>query len=412
MKLFKLGLAILFASVMTLGCKTSDETTISTTSTGGTIEMKVVASSTASNNISFAVGQATATNLTSLKYFIRDIKLCQSLTVSGSGYSGQSGCIWLYTATETPDYDSYLADQALADTTNYIDLMTRAGRDKLNKTVTLTAEDVGSYYWGIIDWYRPIKVTGTVTLADGSGSLYTKSGTTITESGTGIGATYVTQVTGTATEPAAEAIVVLPNGGNWFRFQSPLVITDAHIADQTSFALKLVFNPEGIIKGYSSSTRTGVGIKDTGTGAVIHVPMLDLAPVAHQAGDTVKKESYLLTYAGSTITPVTIRVELYYLASDSAKTIYGVEGKYLYTADSTGELGDFYKTSYIETGTGGAIEFQDWAKVSFLTGFTRLTTAGETGTATLNCASSYGFGSCTSGTLAVTTKLVSVSTVE
>ncbi|MDX2470691.1 MAG: hypothetical protein QNL04_08980 [SAR324 cluster bacterium] len=256
-----------------------------------------------------------------------------------------------------------------------------------------------------------LKVTAQVTLNDTT-SLYTKSGTTVTESGSGLSATYVTEVTGTDTAPAEESIVVLANGGNWFRFQSPLVISDANITDETSFALKLVFNPEGIIKGYTSSSRTGLGISDTGTNAVIHVPMLDLAPIAHEVGDTVMKESYLLTYAGSTITPVTIRLELYYLDSDSAKTIYGVEGKYLYTTDSTDELGDFYKTSYTETATSGTIEFQNWAQVSFLTGFTRLTSVGETGTASLNCSSSYGFGSCTSGTLSVTTELISDAAIE
>jgi hypothetical protein len=415
----KIALIIFLPLLLSPGCQESDDANI-TTDQGGTLEMELVTSNATSAKLAQAVGQATATNLSSLKYFIQNITICQELTVNGSGYSGKSGCLVLYSSENTPDYDTYLAPEASADTTNYIDLVSAEGKAKLKKSTTLTSSDVGSYYWGVIDWYRPIKVTAQVTLNDNT-SLFTKTGTTVLESGTGIGATYVTQITGSATEPAEESIdatepaeesiVVLPNGGNWFRFQEPFEITQADITDQTAFSLKLVFNPEGIIKGYTNSTRTGVGIHDTVTDAVIHVPMLDLAPVAHKVGDSVKKESYLLKYTGNDITPLNIRLELYYLASDAEKTIYAVEGKYIYTADSTGELGDFYKTSYVET-TTGVTQFQDWDRKAFVTDFTRLSIAGETGTAKLNCESSYGFGSCTTSTLDVTTDLVSVSTVE
>ncbi|MDX2470692.1 MAG: hypothetical protein QNL04_08985 [SAR324 cluster bacterium] len=187
MKIVKTLFIILMALGVSSGCNSGNSDSTSTI-TGGTIEMEVVASATSSGNVSYSVGQATAANLSSLKYFIRDIKICQDLTVNGSGYSGQSGCIWLYTSANSPDYDTYLSDEAAADSTNYIDLMTTAGRAKLNKTVTLTSDDAGSYYWGVIDWYRPIKVTAQVTLNDTT-SLYTKSGTTVTESGSGLSAT-------------------------------------------------------------------------------------------------------------------------------------------------------------------------------------------------------------------------------
>ena len=410
MKSLKVFCFVTLVLLFTLGCKSSDSS--SSGSSAGSVELLLLANGTTSaNRLDQAVGQASATQLTSLKYFIRDIKICESLTVDGSGYSGQSGCLSLYSSSATVDYDTYLADEALADTANYIDLMTAEGRSRLNSTVTLDASHARSYQWGIIDWYRPIKATAQVTLNDGN-ILYTKAGTTVTESGSGLNSTYLTEVTGMATAPAEESIVVLSNGGSWFRFQSPFVISTDDINLGTSFELKLVFNPEGIIKGYTSSTRTGLGIKDSGTQTVIHVPMLNLTPVAHAAGDQVMKESYLLKYTGAEITPTNIRLELFYLESDSSKTIYGVEATYLYTTSSTDELGDFYKTSYITTATGGTIEFEDWSQTAFLTNFTRLSAAGDTGTATLKCSSSSGFGSCNSGTLNVTTELLSIGAVN
>ena len=413
MKRLMIGFFVIAALTLSLGCKkTTNEDTASTSTS--TIELKILSSTSsasASGQLAQAIGQATATQLSSLKYFIRDIKICKTLEVNGSGYSGQSGCLSLYTASVTADYDTYLAAEALADTTSYIDLMSSTGRAKLQKAVSLTETHVGSYNWGIIDWYRPVKVTAQVGLNDGT-SLYTKTGRTTLVSGTGINAVYVTEADNMEVGPASESIIVLPNGGNWFKFQSPFVITAEDITAGTTFNLELAFNPEGIIKGYTQSTQTGLGIRDPVSQSVILVPMLDLVPIAHKAGDLVMKESYLLKYTGATITPLNIRLELYYLSSDTAKTVYGVEGKYLYTASSTGSVGEFYKTSYVTTAADGTLEFQDWAKTSFVTGFTRLTTAGDRSTAKLSCSATHGFGSCTTGSLDVTTELISVGAAQ
>ena len=380
---------LVFSLFALMGCGGNEEETNSVssdaTTSSASLELKVTPSKVSSSSASVAVGQNGPAELTSLKYFIRSIAICQSLTPAGSGY---------------------LADDALADSTNYVDLLTAEGRAALNTSITLTDADVGKYKWGMIDWYRPIKFTGSVTLNNGT-TLYTKAGTTALETTD----TYLTTATDLTTGPAEETIVVLNNGGNWFRFATAFEITQQDIVDQTSFTLNLVFNPTGIIKGYQSSSRTGLGLKDS-AGYVLNMPMLDLAPVVRASTDTVMKESYLLDYTGSTITPMQVRLELYYLLSDATKSIYGVDGKYLYNSTSTGELGDFYKTSSVSEATDGTLSFADWSGVAFLQDFTRLTNVGDTGTANLNCGASYGYDVCTSGTLPVTTTLTGVLQVD
>lgn len=65
------------------------------------------------------VGSPAAMDLKSLKYYVSSIQLCQNVTAMGSGYSNTEGCINLYQnqGDGSPDYNSYDATAAMADTT-------------------------------------------------------------------------------------------------------------------------------------------------------------------------------------------------------------------------------------------------------------------------------------------------------
>lgn len=93
--------------------------------------------------------------------------------------------------------------------------------------------------------------------------------------------------------PAEEAVVLLGNGGNWFKFQAPLTITEDDIAERRAWVLDLVFNPDGIMKATNSiaqiAERDAQGTFVRG----IAVPMLDLAPVPHRSTETIVRESYV-----------------------------------------------------------------------------------------------------------------------
>ena len=141
--------------------------------------------------LSTAGGAAAGTGgLTSLKYYIESIIICQSLTTSGSGFSDQTGCSTLYTgATESvlnptsgqtlpPDYATQ-STHAAGVTTGYIDLMSDTDRAKIAASSGSVA--AGSYNWGLVNWAYPIKVTATIPVA----GLYTQAATVTNTSGPG-----------------------------------------------------------------------------------------------------------------------------------------------------------------------------------------------------------------------------------
>ena len=137
------------------------------------------------NQQALDVGSPTAASLKSLKYYIISIQLCESLEVMGSAYNNPQGCIAIYQAdvAGAPDYGSYLATQAKDDNTpgRFVDLMTAAGQATLRRPVSLEVpiaaplpdggaapetdagampmSKAGVYRYGLINFYRPIKVT-------------------------------------------------------------------------------------------------------------------------------------------------------------------------------------------------------------------------------------------------------------
>jgi hypothetical protein len=309
-------------------------------------------------------GAARGPALSSLKYLIRDISLCETVETTGSGYNNPQRCISLYQGPldglvyDPRDDFTPLAAEARARTSGYVDLLDPASRAALSVTTALRPEHAHAYSYGIITWALPIKLTAEVSLADGS-TLYTHDGVTTSQLvGSDNYRDYFTvPSTSLASGPAEEAVVLLPNGGNWFKLQTPLQISDADLAASRAITLDLVFNPDGIVKGYAGDRATGA-LRELGDGGVplrgISVPMLDLAPVAHYADQRVVRESYqgpLLVGADA----FDVRIEVYSVEGDPTRAVYGVDVKSLVNEGTTTVPPELFKASYAERAPDGSI---------------------------------------------------------
>jgi hypothetical protein len=248
--------------------------------------------------IAAAIGAASASGLESLKYHIGSIAICEDLDVSGSGFQNPRGCLSVFQSDPgayqygLQDDWTPLATQARQSDDGFVDLLSASSRATLGGSTTLTYDHVRSYNYGIINWALPIKVKATVPLSDGT-TLYTHDGTsTFTVNSSNNSREYFTAPSASLLSgPAEEAVVILPNGGNWFKFQAPLTITEEDIKERRSFVLDLVFNPDGIVKGAANGAAMPTQIRESdaqgSTVRGIAVPMLDLAPIAHRATETV-----------------------------------------------------------------------------------------------------------------------------
>jgi len=363
------------------------------------IQMRIAAPAEVSGGglglLAFSGGAAQRPGLESLEYHISSVQICESMQVSGSGFNNPSGCLELYRGNE--DGLSYaldadwtpLADAARASNAGFINLLSPTARETLSGITALGAEHVRSYNYGIITWALPIKVKATLPLGDGT-FLYTHDGVTSFQT---IGVDnyrdyFTTPSTSLALPPAETAVVLLGNGGNWFKFQNPLTITQADIDERREWVLDLVFNPEGIVKGYASDGSGNGNLReqgDAGVGRGITVPMLDLAPVPHRATEEVVRESYR-AHVSLGAQSFDARIELYSVAGDPNGTVYGVDAKTLVTSESTSLPPELSKISYVVVETDGSLSFQSFTGASIISGFRRVAEPLGTTAASLRCA--------------------------
>jgi hypothetical protein len=349
------------------------------------------------NFLAFAGGGAPMRpGVDSLEYYIFSVQICESLDASGSGFNNASGCLELYSGDRS--HLSYelgadwtpLADEARGLTTGFVDLLDPTARETLNATTELGSEHVRSYNYGIITWSLPVKVKATIPLGDGT-FLYTHDGeTTFNTVGADSFRHYYTRAaTPLATAPAEKAVVLLPNGGNWFKFQNPLTITQADIDERRQWVLDLVFNPDGIVKGYAGGGVSNGNLEEhDGDGTpvrAITVPLLDLAPIPHRQDEQVVRESYV-AHVNLGSQGFDLRLELYSVDSDPDHTVYGVDVKTLVTAESTSAPSEAAKVSYVVPGDDGSLTFQSFTTSPIIRGFHRLENELETTSAVIKCA--------------------------
>ena len=405
----------------------------STPASGSTISTRMTVSPTSGaaggpKTTSLVLGGTTAASLVSMKYFIKNIVICEEMETNGTATGNSKGCLTIYSVPENPAYAytpqdtdfTHLADAARKSDEGFVDLMNATSRATLTKSTPLTKEHVHGYSYGAIYWNLPVKLTASIPMADGS-TYYTHDGPTVrTVVGNDGFVAYPTVTPGALTDgPAEEATILHPNGGTWFKFQAPLVVTQKDLDDKVGYVLDLTFNPDGLVKGSSWGGPPPSIVEGGAQPRSIIVPMLDLTPVPHRATESVTKETYVANVkAGDD--DFDVRLELYYVKEDPKKTIYGVSAKTLVNARSTTTVSDFQKVSFLDTKDSGAIDFQAYDKTPMLTGFKRGTKAGDTSPATLHCAhygdangSSAGvlFSGCDANGAPLTFTLTSISSL-
>lgn len=376
-------------------CEGSNHSEGSERADGARVETRLSAAGAerAGYALKFRAGAASSTGLESLKYQITSIQICESLETSGSAFHNPVGCLSLYEHDDARlhyelDGDwRALADVARGTDEGFVDLLDDSSRAQLAGSTKLRKENARSYHYGVINWSLPIKVKATVTMSDGS-QLYTHDGETRVET---IGVDnwrshFTAPMTPLSSAPAEEAVVLLPNGGNWFKFQSPFVISEEDIASERAFVLDLVFNPDGIVKGYSDSSALG-SISQRGAGGEhvhdIAVPMLDLAPVPHRASEQVMRESYRGTVALSD-SSFDLRIELYYLEGDASETVYGADAKALVNAGTRAVPPELTKISFLERAPDGSLTMLAHRRTPVISGLRRV--AGESGSTRVSLA--------------------------
>jgi hypothetical protein len=378
------------------------------------IQMRIAApvAPTAQGNhlLAFTGGGAVRPGLVNLEYYIYAVSICESLEPSGSGFSNPSGCLQLYSGDQSRfSYDingdwTHLADEARATDDGFVDLLDPSSRAALGNTTALGSSEVRSYHYGIITWSLPIKVKATIPLGDGS-FLYTHDGTTTYQI---IGADhykdyYTSPAIPLDVGPAEKAVVILGNGGNWFQFQNPLTITQEDLDQKRQWVLDLVFNPEGIVKGFSGEGSSRGNLREQSEAGAqlrgITVPMLDLAPVPHRADQEVERESYIANVqAGSQ--NVDTRIELYSVAGDPSATVYGVDVKTLVRPEGHSVPPEISKISSLATESDGSLSFKSFSGTSVISGFHRVAEEHGTTHATLVCAG-YGNSAAANGGAAI-----------
>lgn len=301
-------------------------------------------------SLSFAAGDSassTLSSLSSLKYIFGGMQICESLDVNGSAFNGGVNCISLYSSTvgdpttitqgTFPDYSSQSTD-----------LMDLGSISSFNNAASGKMK-AGSYNYVTVNWAPYISVKGSVPI--GGTTLRTQSCTVDTSNGMCKSSTSLASAVSDS-----EAIVKSANGGSWFKFQNPFVISADDVSHNTQYIIDMVFNPEGAIAG-SKNLSPGGGfyygqISDvdpsTVAGDVIYVPMIQLTPVPRKSSDTVSKETYHISLPANA---GTARLELYYIKSDSNKTVYGVNLMTLLTSTQEGSATSIDYGSKISTMT-------------------------------------------------------------
>ena len=286
--------------------------------------------------------------------------------------------------------------------------MTADGQALLKKPVKIDSSMVGSYKYGMIDFFRPIKATAVFNPLSGSDKFYTKAVSTIVDGGTDGGGRKVeySRVGDTKTGPAEETVYMLDNGGVWFPFPTPFVISDADIAAKTSLSMDLVFNPADFGKASLPGGAAGACTEPSGN----HPPIMDLAncvtvdmpyvrmnPAPRKSGTKTYKEVYTVAnYDTHSASTSDLRVEIYY--NDSNKdAILGVDSTTVMKGTATSNSANIVSAlSVSQAGTiaasNAAVTLRDYTGADSMTGLVRRTG----GNVSISCATFTG-GLCTAG---------------
>lgn len=285
--------------------------------TPGTVKVDFVnTSDTALRMQRYAV---TPASLLSLQYNLLSVSLYEDLKVSGTAWSpsddpAKQATLTLYSSDQNVSEEAYLAygfTEALADTTNYVDMVDpEAVASQLSFSLTIDESTDGkSFQWVVVGWMRPIKFRAEFIdqQGDGTTKLYSKTASNCPS----FDGRNFSVMDSLMSEPEAElTTIVLNNGGYFTRLAEPIVI-DSTKAYRVLFG----FNPDGVLKAANNPGGPTIlssddnfaayadirGSAGDSEGNHAYVPMLPLAPIVYAEGEKIFKESYMLHFLGSLV---------------------------------------------------------------------------------------------------------------
>jgi hypothetical protein len=344
------------------------------------------------------LASTSATSLLSLKYAITDIQVCEDLQRTGSGYSNPTGCFRVFQNPDIPAtqdfYRDYVLSSALTDSTpgRFVDLMSAEGQATLRNPATAEPAPAGTYRYGLINFLRPIRVTAEFPVVGGQANDVVRTrATTSAQPLPGDGNfPYERALVGDtlSAAPAEETTYMMNNGGAYFAFTSPFVVSAADAAAGTPIQMDLVFNPAnfGSVQSGDCAQDGFSPICDTANGLLFNMPFVRMSPVPRKAGEQTRKETYLVDFE-SGASASQLRVELYYNAADPERSVRGVDVALVYLPTATSPANNnvdgamLEQTGSVQDGTA-TVTLQAYDGRPALSGIVR----GQSGTATFNCA--------------------------
>ena len=315
--------------------------------------------------------------LESFKLYIKEIRFCNSVTTSGTAYNNTTGCSTIF-KNDGDNYDTFgTTAAASASTGKYYDLLSSTDRASLTTKASIAS---GEYNYGLIDWYRPLKITATVPRS--AGSLKT-TGCASYSTTNGNNICVQSNFTGTL----AESIVDMNNGGTWFKFLKTFTASGSDLAVDLAFDLEdRVIGGKDMSNGPIQTTTACPG--STGTMCGIYSPILKLVPVPRKSTESTMVETYDMA---GTSSEWKLRVDVYYNSADTSKTVLAADIFPIPTTSVASSVAAGVYVTSVET-SGSNTVFKNYDGSTTIS-FPR----GASGTGTFTCPEGATLAGCTAG---------------
>ncbi|KAJ3106062.1 hypothetical protein HDU97_007065 [Phlyctochytrium planicorne] len=372
-----------------------------------------------------------ASTVTSLKYLIRSINLCESVSVSSVGFTTSSNCLTLFDGTSSYDPNIFSlsnanARVATAQQDSWVDLASKASIDSVSNSIKITGIDAKKFSYVVVNWYRPVRVTGSVRVPNaGANAVATLVTKQVVSSAT---SDFHTSFTGglysealsplTNADLAAaivpeEAIVPLATTAGIFRLQTPGFVSVNDVFFRNGYTVSLVVD-SGSVNSLQGRVFGGTGNLMDKNGSSIFVAPILFAPIFHRPGDTIVAETYILNLPPNL--GISLQLTLYLINSELIPSSSSLS--ILTTSNATVTLIPPQLDSFTIASTPGStvatatssLVFWDRLGNKVLDGFTRKTAIGDSDLVKLDCEVFEGWlrGSCPTG-LVVSYTLVGVN---
>ncbi|KAI8849578.1 ABC1 family-domain-containing protein [Chytridium lagenaria] len=336
-----------------------------------------------------------SSNVSSIKYLIRSIELCDTVAVSSVGFSSSAKCLTLYNAPVNHDPGLFSLSSATRNSLSltqdpWTDFLSKPSTALLTASTKITGIEARTYSHVLVKYYRPVRVMGSVRVASTvlNQPLITLSTRRVAETGDfRVGVNGVYAVAGAAlTESAGpeEAVVPVGTGVGVFRVMSPVAVTVADIFFKKGYSVSLVVDEGSLMM--QGRVSGGFGNLVDGNGSSIYVPRADVA--SNRPGDTIVGEIYVIS-----------------LPSQNAQlrlTLYLINSQLLPTSASLSLIPS--PTSSLLIPHSSTVSPSPHRKI--LDGLTRKTAVGDSDLVKLECGGFEGWSGACEGSVTVNYTLV------